>query len=354
VLTVFLLLLTAVVALFAGLQSVFGLFGVSVGSVGGMPGSQQAAQYGQLLFALLVSCEMVVVMLIGPALTMGTISGEVERQTLDLLVATPLSGNTILRGKVGAAMGYILLLVMSALPVLSAVTLLGGVSATEVLLNQAQVLTAGLLFVMLGAFFSAVTRSTARAGILIYLFIGLTLFFTYFGLAFFGLYSAMGSSTMLSSRTLSEICLVGGFGLPTYLGHLPGIGSILATLWGGINDIDAITRALFAFNTVTLQLLLAALMYTVAGARIRRPDRHAAHRATLLCIFLWIWAIWAIVSEGIFLSSWSGSVGIPDRGLSSVWTTAAGAALPVIPGLLWIGALLLIGRRRPKAWDEDR
>lgn len=349
VLTAFLLLLMGILALFAGLQSALEWFtsGISMPSAStpGSPGNQMAAVYGRALYTLLVGCEMVVVMLIGPALTMSTISGEVERQTLDLLLATPLSGNTILRGKVGAAMGYILLLVLSALPVMSAISLLGGVSAGEVLVNQVQVLTTGLLFVMLGAFFSAVTRSTARAGILSYLFIGLKLFFTFFGLAFFGLYSVMGNAT-----TVSELCLMGGFGIPTYFGHLPGIGSIFAPMWGGMIDTDAFTRGLVAFNAVTLQLLLAMLMYTVAGARIRRADRHAAHRATLLCFFLWIWAIWATVSEGIFTSSGSALLGIPDYGLS----IAAGAALPVIPGLLWITALLLIGRRRPRARDEHR
>jgi len=102
-----------------------------------------AAEIGQAVFATVAVLEMLFMAFIAPALTMNAISSEVERQTYELLLATPLSAWAILRGKVGAALGYVLLLIFSALPVISLAFLFGGVPAVAVAQVQLSVFVSG-------------------------------------------------------------------------------------------------------------------------------------------------------------------------------------------------------------------
>lgn len=128
-----------------------------------------SAAIGQSIFRGVIIAEMLLVTFIAPALTMNAISGEVERQTYDLLLATPLSGWAILTGKVGAAIAYVLLLVLSALPVVSLAFVFGGVSATGVLQAQVSVLMAALLFATIGVCCSSLTSRSLRSVALSYM-----------------------------------------------------------------------------------------------------------------------------------------------------------------------------------------
>ena len=131
------------------------------------------AAFGRRLFQNLSWLELISVLVIAPALTFSAISGERERQTLDLILATPQSGWAILLGKLGAAMAYVLLLVFSALPVLSLVFFFGGVSWHDVLRSQLAVVAAGLTLATLGLLASVIAGHTVRAAVLAYAATGL-------------------------------------------------------------------------------------------------------------------------------------------------------------------------------------
>lgn len=139
----------------------------------GFAGDFDAAVFGRELFQSIFSLELIGILIIAPALTFSAICGERERETLDLLLATPLSAWSILRGKLGAAMAYVLLLVFSALPVLSLVFFFGGVSWEDVLLSQLAVVVVGLLLTALGLLASVVSRQSGRAAMLAYAGTGL-------------------------------------------------------------------------------------------------------------------------------------------------------------------------------------
>lgn len=134
----------------------------------GFAGAFDPAVFGRGLFQVLSWLELIGILIIAPALTFSAICGERERETLDLLLVTPLSTWAILRGKLGAAMAYVLLLVFSALPVLSLVFYFGGVSWEDVLLSQLAVAVAGLLLTALGLLASVVSRHSGRAAMLAY------------------------------------------------------------------------------------------------------------------------------------------------------------------------------------------
>ena len=73
---------------------------------------------GRLVFESVVLIMTVLVLFFVPALCAGAIAGERERQTLATLQVTLLRPRSILLGKVVAALAYLVLLIVAALPVL--------------------------------------------------------------------------------------------------------------------------------------------------------------------------------------------------------------------------------------------
>ena len=70
-------------------------------------------QIGKGLFLLIATVSLIEVCLITPALTAGGIAGEKERQTYDLLVSSLLSPWQIAWGKLGAALSFALLMILT-------------------------------------------------------------------------------------------------------------------------------------------------------------------------------------------------------------------------------------------------
>ena len=82
---------------------------------------------------MVTAVELGLICLLAPALTADLISGERERQTLDLLLVTPLSRRQIVIGKLVAALGSLLLLIVLALPIQALAVLIGGIGLEELL-----------------------------------------------------------------------------------------------------------------------------------------------------------------------------------------------------------------------------
>ena len=86
------------------------------------------ADIGRSLFIGLMLVEGLLGAFIAPALTAGTISNERERQTLEFLLLTRLSGANIALGKLCSALSFLFMLLLCSLPVTAVVFLFGGVS----------------------------------------------------------------------------------------------------------------------------------------------------------------------------------------------------------------------------------
>ena len=86
------------------------------------------------LYMFVASLEFLMLILIMPAMTAGSISGERERQTLDLMLTTCMTPADIVLGKLEAALGTMFLMVVSSLPILAMVFVYGGVTASDLLL----------------------------------------------------------------------------------------------------------------------------------------------------------------------------------------------------------------------------
>ncbi len=110
-----------------------GLMFFATQSYGLRSGFYDLATVGQGLFAYLAVLQFIFIYFIVPGTTANVISGERERQTMDLLVCTQLTPAGIVRGKLTAALSTVLLLIVATLPLYGFVFFLGGVAPGQLL-----------------------------------------------------------------------------------------------------------------------------------------------------------------------------------------------------------------------------
>jgi ABC-2 type transport system permease protein len=175
------LAMTVYIVLIAGLG--YAMFSSMARSSSGFSGS--VPNYGQTLFKYLVVFQMVLITLVTPALTAGAISGERERQTIDLLFVTRIPPFSIIWGKLLASMSFIVLLLLLSVPIFSLVFLFGGIELDQVLYSFLVTLVAALTLGLMGVAFSTLLRRTLAATVAAYMGAFLLVFGTVaFGMIF--------------------------------------------------------------------------------------------------------------------------------------------------------------------------
>ncbi len=134
------------------------------------------ADYGSLLmiFVLVSMFAFLLILLICPSLTAGSIAGERRSKTLDLLLATRLSPVSIVTGKLLSAFSVVQILIITSIPALMVPLMYGGAGLPEILLTAVGLSCAAFMLLCMGLFVSSAVRSPQRATALSYvLLIGL-------------------------------------------------------------------------------------------------------------------------------------------------------------------------------------
>jgi ABC-2 type transport system permease protein len=144
---------------------------------------------GKGLFLLISAVALIEVCFITPTLTSGSIAGEKERQSYDLLVASLLSPWQIIWGKLAAALSFALLLILAIVPMMSLAFLFGGVTLAEVLIALAGLVATAVFYSTIGVFWSTALRTTLGAnsmsiGTIIMMLLGIPFLALIFGLIF--------------------------------------------------------------------------------------------------------------------------------------------------------------------------
>lgn len=152
------------------------LFSAAERSLLFLPPGGTSASIGQALFAGLTLFILSLLLFLTPALTAGTISGEHEAQTYEMLLATPLRPVAILVGKLIASLSYIFLLLFATLPLMSMVFLFGGVGLRDVAAVMLLLAATALFFALVSTFFSALFGRTGRATVAAYMTLLATIF----------------------------------------------------------------------------------------------------------------------------------------------------------------------------------
>lgn len=119
------------------------------------------------LFIMLSVTQLVLLGFVVPGLTAGVISGERERQTLNVLLTTRLTPRQIIWSKLASSCAFVVLLVVATLPLYSIVFMSGGIAPGQVLGVFGFYLVTMFLFGCLGvtcsAFFKRTGLSTVTA-----------------------------------------------------------------------------------------------------------------------------------------------------------------------------------------------
>ncbi|MCM3610665.1 ABC transporter permease [Planococcus sp. MERTA32b] len=113
-----------------------------------------------LLFSMLSYIQLGLILFITPGLTAGTISSEREKQTLNILLTTAQSSFQIIFGKLLSSIAFLLLLLVSGLPIYSMVFLYGGVSPSQIAAIFLFYFLTLLVIGALGVLYSTLLRRT--------------------------------------------------------------------------------------------------------------------------------------------------------------------------------------------------
>lgn len=138
-------------------------------ALGGGAGAEGARDLGRNIFNFVFIAQAIMVALITPAITSGTITIEREQRSYELLVTTPLRQVDLIRGKLIAAVSFVVLLLTASLPLVSLSFLVGGVSPAEIFFSYLVIALSAFVYGASGIFWSATLRTTAVATVVAYM-----------------------------------------------------------------------------------------------------------------------------------------------------------------------------------------
>jgi ABC-type transport system involved in multi-copper enzyme maturation permease subunit len=165
--------------------------------------------------------------LMAPSFAAGAITGEKERGTYEMLLASPMRPGAIVLGKLFASMCHLALLVFASLPIVMLCLPLGGVSFYEVLAQYLALVLSIVTFGMISLAASSYFRRTAAALVVSYLVI---LPLALPGVLFWYLSSGSGETrltvtVMVLLIACPAICGTLYFATTARLLHPPDVGS---------------------------------------------------------------------------------------------------------------------------------
>ncbi|MGM7680519.1 ABC transporter permease [Cytobacillus sp. Hm23] len=139
------------------------------------PGGIVKPNESQEMFMIISVLQLGLILFMTPGLTAGTISGERERQTLNILLTTQQSSTSIIVSKLVSSLAYLFLIIFSSLPLYSIVFLFGGVSPNTLISVFVIYLLTIVTVGSIGILFSTLIRKTIVSMIVTY---GVMLFLT--------------------------------------------------------------------------------------------------------------------------------------------------------------------------------
>ena len=121
------------------------------------------------LFDIFFLGQFFLVSLMAPTFAAGSITGEKERKTYEMLLASPLRPGTILVGKLLSSLSYLVILILSSLPLMILCYLLGGLLLSEITRSYLVLILAAGTFGLLSVACSSYFRRTSSALVVSYL-----------------------------------------------------------------------------------------------------------------------------------------------------------------------------------------
>ncbi len=144
--------------------------------------------------------------LMTPSFAAGSITGEKERKSYEMLLASPLKPGAIVLGKLLASLCHLLLLIVASLPIVMLCLPLGGVSLYEVLAMYLGLILSVLTFGMISLWASSYFNRTSASLVVTYLII---LPLSLAGVALWMAFEGQGQTRLILTVTvLPAVCLL--------------------------------------------------------------------------------------------------------------------------------------------------
>lgn len=241
------------------------------------------------LYVFVAVLEFIMLIFIMPAITAGSISGERERQTLDLMLTTNMSPTQIVLGKMAASLSTMFLMIVSSFPILAMVFVYGGVTLHDIALLLLCYVAAALFIGSLGVCCSAVFQKSTLSTVVSYGLMGLVVIGTY-GLNQFALYmNRVNAGSLLASTGQSAGLVTSGNFLYLLLMNPTSTFFLTMTQIAGMNQTAGNIAVWFGNHeanlihgnwilwSVAIQLLLSVLLIW-AAIRAISPKKNKVRR----------------------------------------------------------------------------
>jgi ABC-type transport system involved in multi-copper enzyme maturation permease subunit len=263
----------------------YGLYRLALFGAQSFGGGPAGAIIGQSVFVGLIFVALLAICAIAPALTAGAISGEHERKTIDMLMATPLRPSSVLFGKLAVSLSYAALILIAAIPLVSLSYVFGGVATVDMLQSLLLLLGFALTFSTIGLFFSALLRRTGLAVVASYFVLALFVIGTVFSYGVIAVVRqqpppawllALNPFSAMASALVSPASLnIFSFGGGAFSGPLFGLlwliagGSVDPSTFAASRPLWHYTVGIYAWLTVVLYLVSTQLIKPARRFRLR-------------------------------------------------------------------------------------
>lgn len=237
------------------------------------------------LYVFVAVLEFMMLIFIMPAITAGSISGERERQTLELMLTTQMTPTEIVFGKLAASLSTMFLMIISSFPIVAMVFVYGGVTVRDIGMLLLCYVVAALFVGSMGLCCSALFRKSTLSTVISYVMVGITVIGTY-GLNHFAVY--MGRMHMGSYLTsIGQTAAQGTSGGILYLLLINPAATFLAAMlrltgqeqtlanvayWFGTHEVNVVNRVWIPYS-IGIQLAITALFIWIAIRSLRSERR---------------------------------------------------------------------------------
>src|SRR5688572_27759961 len=133
--------------------------------------NSRSVQQTRRLVDLFFIGQYVLASMMAPSFAAGSITGEKERKTYEMLLASPLRPSAIVLGKLVASLTHLGVLIFASLPIVMLCLPLGGVSLYEVLAAYLGLILSVVSFGMISVACSAYFQRTSASLVVSYLLI---------------------------------------------------------------------------------------------------------------------------------------------------------------------------------------
>lgn len=238
------------------------------------------------MYRFVSSIEFLMLLFIVPALTAASVSGERERQTLDLMLTTQMTAAEVVCGKLAGALGTMALLILSSMPAVGMVLVFGGITWMDALELVICYAAAAFFAGSVGIFFSSAFKRSTVSTVAAYGVLAVVVAGTYLLCRFAYSLSAMNISQTTAAYLTGENAPQPTAGVSFYLlllnpavsfyglisGQMQG-GASMAVLCGQLGmDSSSLMMRWWLPVSLGLQLALGAFL-TLAAVRFVDPVR---------------------------------------------------------------------------------